>query len=122
MSVVTYFDGTGNRKLDMIDYNLPMHGKERLNIYSDLTAGKVVKSIPGMDFCWEFDLPDKSTLKQWVDKILNPEGGITTYLGTKNVLWNKTVYHAFRVTVQFGDIKRSMFLYFNTVTLQLEWV
>lgn len=122
MNVNSFTDASGNRKLTMIDYNIPFHGKERINIYADFTAGRMTKSVPGMDFCWEFDLGEKINLREWIDKFLDPKGGITTYLGTKDVDWANTKYHAFKMVINTKEIQKTAVLYFDMNTLELQWI
>ena len=122
MTTHCYVDSEGNRELMMLHYNAPFFGKETINFYADLNSGRLVKSIDGEDFCKEAKLGEKICLKDWIDKMKDPEGGITEYLGEKQVEWVKGKFHAFKVCIETKEFTKIEVLYFNTDSMDLEWI
>lgn len=89
MTIQKYIDSDGNRALSIVNLDIPLIGKTECHTYIDFTARKLVKSIPSRDYCDEIDFKESIVLKEYIDKLKCEKGGLTTYLGTKNVRWNR---------------------------------
>jgi len=94
-----YVDSDGNRKLMMLEWNTPFFGKENLDVYCDFDEGLIVKSMRDTKFCKEGHLGKKINLKDIIDRLNDPHGGLMEYLGEKQVDWihQREKFHAFRI-------------------------
>ena len=119
-----YVDSDGNRKLMMLEWNTPFFGKENLDVYCDFDEGLIVKSMRDTKFCKEGKLGKKINLKDIIDRLNDPHGGLMEYLGEKQVDWahQREKFHAFRVNMQTKDFRKEEILYFNTDGMDLEWI
>ncbi|CDW88430.1 UNKNOWN [Stylonychia lemnae] len=122
MTIQKWVDSDGNRALSMVTLNVPLQGEMTCSSYFDFNARKLVKSVEGKDYCEVIDLKEDFVLREHIDALKNPDGGITTYLGTKHCRWTQETYHAFRIEVDNFDLKRVFILYFDETAKDLKWL
>lgn len=122
MVIEKWIDSDGNRALQMTTLNVPLQGEMTCSCFFDFNARRLVKSVEGKDYCEEIDLKEDFVLKEHIDTLKDPKGGLTTYLGTKKCRWTGETYHTFRVEVDNFDIKRVFILYFDEANNELKWI
>lgn len=130
MKIHSYIDAEGNRALRMAEMNLPIKGKVSCNTYIDFNEKLIVDSDPhDKTKCYEFHLKNTFSIHDYVDKLKTPEGGLTTYLGTRSVRWEthkthkeRKLYHTFKLKQKILDMELTHRIYFDWETNELAYV
>lgn len=122
MTIEKWIDADGNRALQVTTLNVPLEGEMTCSAFLDFNARRLVKSVEGKDYCEEIDLKEDFVLKEHIDRLKDPKGGLTTYLGTKKCRWTGETFHAFRVEVENFDLKRVAIMYFDETKNDLKWI
>lgn len=74
---------------------IPLVGKINAEILADLTAGQVYEYVPFLGLCQKTPLNQTVSLKDVLNKIYSPEGGVTVYDGEAQAPWDKTTMYKF---------------------------
>lgn len=122
MVIERWVDSDGNRALQLSTLNIPLEGEMTCSSFFDFNARRLVKSIEGKKYCQEIDLKEDFIIKEHIDILKDPKGGLTTYLGTKKCRWTQETYHAFRVEVDNFELKRVFIMYFDETAKILKWI
>lgn len=97
-----------------MNYKVPFSGKETAYVYVDFDESKVVKSIKDIDFCREVHWKKKMNLRDMIDRLKDPKGGLVKYLGERTCEWTDKKYYTFRLNIETKEIRKTELYYFNT--------
>ena len=114
----------GDRSKIMVDAyaTLPVVGKVPAKIVIDTKAGYAIESIPTLNICQKRALPVKIDLKVLLNKIYSETGGITTYDGLIQPVWDSKAYNAFHSSVKGSQGQVTIHSYIDATTHNGRWL
>lgn len=74
---------------------LPLVGKVDAEVLVDLTQGKAFEYVPFLGLCQKTPLNATVNLKDVLQKVYSPDGGVTTYDGEASAPWDKSTMYKF---------------------------
>ena len=122
----TYKDITATLKVDSgrnkIKINakvgVPLIGKVNAEVLVDLTKGVAYESVPFLRICQQTNLNMTLNLKDTLEKIYSPIGGITQYDGEKTAPWDNTKMYEFHA----GNVNGTATAWFDEGTHNGKWI
>ena len=77
--------------------NIPDVGYGLLQQYRDYNAKILTNYIPSINFCEKYEIPLTVNLKQFFEKINDPNNDFVTDLGVQTIPWTGGQAHAYKL-------------------------
>jgi hypothetical protein len=123
MTLSQKFDTDGNRAYTDMASEIDGIGYIHVESYIDYTTSNIVQRIQDLAICNTLENPlPIHDLKAFMAQVMDPKGGLTTYLGVKNEEWAGHETYAYQITFDTDKGKKSETLHFCTKSLDLKWI
>ena len=88
-------DGDRNKIKVDAKVAVPLIGKINAEVLADLTAGMVYEYVPFLGICQKTNLGQSVPLKELLQKIYSPDGGVTQFDGEATAPWDPSTMYKF---------------------------
>lgn len=124
MTMTQAIDSDGNRELTHMFSDIEGLGYVDVQTFADFSTQLVHQKIPAVNICQKTELPiNIPSLRGFLHKAADPEGGITQYLGVQHPEWATHDLHAFKLSYDIPQVgQKDEILYFCTESLNLKFV
>ena len=123
MTMSQKIDANGNRELTHMKSDIEGVGYVDIATYVDFTSNKITQKSDDLGFCQTIDNPMPLNLHEFLQKVMDPNGGLTTYRGVVKMDWANHDLHAFDFTFDYPQVgEKTETLYFCTETLDVKFI